>query len=205
MTRHRFAIFSLATALALTGCENAAGDPSTANGPETEPPKIVSIEALAGQELNLARVGREDDGRGYISKGSSHIVTDLWLIERATGTTYSLLPDAPGRVSESHFVSDTVGPVREVDRYGRGVSSDDETAEFYIISVSDASDQIQLFAGSLSDKATEKLGGPYRSIQHMDLLGEGRLAVYAERADKTFRIEFDLNSLTEIGQREVTP
>lgn len=207
---HNLALFAFGLSLALCGCASgeggAQGDEQTGGPSEGIRVELLGVEALKGEDWNLATLGRRKQGVGYLSKGAKVIVDDLWLIQRATGATSSLVPDGVGRVERSYFLSGTAGPIADSGRYsGSGVHSDDAALRYYLIVVSRDEKQEELYAGLVADIKTVKLGGPYSDISHMDMLEGGELAVYAMRGNEARRIVFDLNSMSELSDKALIP
>jgi len=164
------------------------------------------MDALPGDKWNLATIGRRDKSNAFLSKGAGLIIEDLWLIERASGATYSLKPDEPGEITDSYFISGEAGPIPATDIYRSGTSNQNANPpRFYLLTVNAEQGGLILCAGSLQDKKTVKLGGPYRSILHMDALSDSRLAVYAKQNGETRRIVFDLTTLTQLEDKPIKP
>ena len=209
MTKSALSLLTLASALALSACVNAEdsdGGPGAAAGEDGKPPlEVLSIDALDENEWNLATLGRREK-RGYLSKGSSVDVEDLWLIERSTGATFDLVPEGLGPVTRSYFLSGETGPLQSFSSYNSNpVHSDEQPLTHYLFMVSAGKKQTSLYAGSLTEKQTTKLGGPYASILHLEMLTESQLAIYAESEGAVQRVVFDLQTMAQIAEAEVKP
>lgn len=201
---------ALCVILTLSACESGesgvAGS-NTQDGAQVEEkkPEILSVEPIGGGKWNLATLGLRSEEGGYLSKGPKVTVTDLWLIERASGETYSLLPDTSGEVSQSHFISDEVGPLRDVTLYGSydraRAKSDDGELTYYLITISDEDDKVTLLGGTIADKETAKLTNQYDSIMHLEMLANSELAVYGRLANESLRTVIDLKTLTRVDEK----
>lgn len=206
------ASLSVILSVALMGCsEVIPGGPANNPSNTAEPPLVDTIQGLPGETWNVATVGIKVEPSS-LSKGQYRLTSDIWLIDKSSGETYSLLAVQKGeRIEQAIFLSGKPQPLQDL-RHDSGVHifeddtfEDDTPAKFYVLTVKGKDKKLTLFGGSIEDRKTTKIGGTFSSLLHMDVLPDEQLAIYVLKGDIAHRMVVDLGSMSETETARVAP